>query len=253
MHVVFSFVRESSFHFISPLFSKLFFVFRPLPSGDFPPYVAKTMELFSLLAIVRRSIFYPTEKERLEFLKRMLTGACEVLISKHGLKDPQVYHQFCRFLGKLKSNYQLTELVNTDGYQKWIHLACQFSIDSFRSWQLSSSSQHYILQLWSRMVSAMPYVREEAGAGGHLLKEYVPRVVQAYVDGKLQEIDAAVKCEEGIELVGIEGEVEHPLDDPEVLETHLQVCVCGLPVNLESSLRPYVFFFFFFRFFFFNR
>jgi len=49
------------------------------------------MELFSLFAIVRRSIFYPAEKERLEFLKRMLTGACEILISKHGLADPDVY------------------------------------------------------------------------------------------------------------------------------------------------------------------
>ena len=74
------------------------------------------------------------------------------------------------------------------------------------------------------MVTAMPYVREEAGTGGHLLKEYVPRVLQAYVNGKLQEIEAAVKTQNGVVLVGIDGDVEHPLDDPEVLETHLQVC-----------------------------
>lgn len=119
----------------------------------------------------------------------------------YGLTDVLCsYHQFCRFLGKLKSNYQLTELVNTDGYKKWIQLASQFSIDSFRRWQLSSASSHYILQLWSRMVSAMPYVREEAGAGGHLLKRYVPEVFYAYVDGKLSEIEAAVKSDNGMQV-----------------------------------------------------
>ncbi len=148
------------------------------------------------------------------------------LYLSHSLSLSLRFHQFCRFLGKLKSNYQLTELVNTEGYQKWIQLASQFSIDSFRQWQLSSASSHYILQLWSRMVTAMPYVREEAGVGGHLLNEYVPRIMQAYINGKLQEIEAAVKCENGIVLVGIDGEVEHPLNDPEVLETHLAVRAC---------------------------
>lgn len=193
----------------------------PLPSGEFPQYVSKLMELMALMAIVRRSIFSP-EKERMRFLQRMIQGACEVLISRHGLKDPAVYHQFCRFLGKLKSNYQLTELVNTEGYQRWISLASQFSTESFNRWQLSASSAHYILQLWSRMVSAMPYVREDSGSGGHLLKDYVPRVITAYIKGKLHQIDAAVKFDHDIPVVGIEGEVENPLNDPEVLDTHLQ-------------------------------
>ena len=54
----------------------MFFLQRPEASGEFPKYVGQLMELFSLLAIVRRSIFYPAEKERLEFLKRsaMSTG-----------------------------------------------------------------------------------------------------------------------------------------------------------------------------------
>lgn len=193
-----------------------------LPSGDFPLYSEKMMELLALMAIVRRSIFFPAEQQRLEFLKRMLSGASDILRTQHGLSDPKVYHQFCRFLGKLKSNYQLTELVNTDGYQKWIAQASEFSIKSFNRWQLSSASSHYILQLWSRMVSAMPYVRDDTGTGGHMLKEYVPRVFQAYVNGTLQEIEAAVKIANGQTVVGIDGEVEHPLDDPDVLEIHLQ-------------------------------
>ena len=143
---------------------------RPTKPGEYPKYVANLMELMALMAIVRRSIFLP-ESERLEHLKRMLHGSSEILLTTHGLRDPRVYHQFCRFLGKLKSNYQLTELVNTNGYKKWIQLASKFSIDSFHKWQTSAASSHYILQLWSRMVSAMPYVREDTGSGGHLLKE----------------------------------------------------------------------------------
>ena len=49
------------------------------------------MELFALLAIVRRSIFQPAEAQRLEFLKRMINGACDVLMTQHGLSDPDVY------------------------------------------------------------------------------------------------------------------------------------------------------------------
>ena len=64
---------------------------RPLAGGDFPPYTADLMELFALLAIVRRSIFQPAEAQRLEFLKRMINGACDVLMTQHGLSDPDVY------------------------------------------------------------------------------------------------------------------------------------------------------------------
>ena len=170
----------------------------------------------------------------------VLFGFCHFCFGLFFRRHPHNrFHQFCRYLGKLKSNYQLTELVNTEGYQKWIQLASQFSIDSFRQWQLSSASSHYILQLWSRMVTAMPYVREEAGVGGHLLNEYVPRIMQAYINGKLQEIEAAVKCENGIVLVGIDGEVEHPLNDPEVLETHLAVRACVRACSTSAVLLQY--------------
>ena len=33
------------------------------------------------------------------------------------LSDPNNYHEFCRLLARLKSNYQLGELVTVDNYQ----------------------------------------------------------------------------------------------------------------------------------------
>ena len=38
-------------------------------------------------------------------------------ISIKELSDPNNYHEFCRLLARLKSNYQLGELVTVDNYQ----------------------------------------------------------------------------------------------------------------------------------------
>ena len=41
------------------------------------------------------------------------------------------YQNFCRLLGRLKANYQLSELVRTDGYEEWLKLAAEFAVQSF--------------------------------------------------------------------------------------------------------------------------
>lgn len=35
-----------------------------------------------------------------------------------GLSDHDNYHEFCKLLGRLKTNYQLSELVSVDNYGK---------------------------------------------------------------------------------------------------------------------------------------
>ena len=62
------------------------------------------------LASVRRSLF-SNEQERTKFLKHLVTGTLKVLRTKHGLSEHENYHEFCRLLGRLKTNYQLSELV----------------------------------------------------------------------------------------------------------------------------------------------
>ena len=64
------------------------------------------------LASVRRSLF-TGETERSAFLARLVTGTRDVLRSNQGLAEHANYHEFCRLLGRLKTNYQLSELVRS--------------------------------------------------------------------------------------------------------------------------------------------
>lgn len=62
------------------------------------------------LASVRRSLFV-TEEERMDFLTLLVGGTHDIMRSQQGLGDHVNYHEFCRLLGRLKTNYQLSELV----------------------------------------------------------------------------------------------------------------------------------------------
>ena len=58
---------------------------------------------------MRRSLF-TGEAERSAFLNRLVTGTRDILRSNQGLSEHSNYHEFCRLLGRLKTNYQLSEL-----------------------------------------------------------------------------------------------------------------------------------------------
>ena len=62
------------------------------------------------LASVRRSLF-ATEQTRSAFLNHLVTGTRDILRAQTGLQEHANYHEFCRLLGRLKTNYQLNELV----------------------------------------------------------------------------------------------------------------------------------------------
>lgn len=63
------------------------------------------------LASVRRSLF-TNESERTKFLHRLVTGTRNILQARQGLSEHDNYHEFCRLLGRLKTNFQLSELVS---------------------------------------------------------------------------------------------------------------------------------------------
>ena len=52
--------------------------------------------------------------------------------SLQGLSDPNNYHEFCRLLARLKSNYQLGELVKVDNYPQVIKLIAEFTVTSLQ-------------------------------------------------------------------------------------------------------------------------
>ncbi|KAH1005287.1 hypothetical protein HUJ04_006300 [Dendroctonus ponderosae] len=164
------------------------------------------------IASVRRSLFSNTE--RAKFLTHLVNGVTHILRNPQSLSDPANYHEFCRLLARLKTNYQLGELVMVDGYPETIQLITKFTIQSLQMWQFAPNSIHYLLSLWQKMVASVPYVK---ATEPHLLEQYAPGVTSAYVSARLES--AAVVVREGL---------EDPLDDLGMLHQQLeQLSVIG--------------------------
>jgi hypothetical protein len=71
--------------------------------------------------------------------------------------------------------------VNVDNYHEWIQLVAEFTANSLNSWQWASGSVYYLLGLWSRLVSSMPYLKGDAPS---LLDTYVPKITKAYITSR---------------------------------------------------------------------
>jgi len=191
-----------------------------------PPRSSKAMEAVILLCSIRRSLF-PTDKDRAAFLGRLMTGIRELLSNQTGLQHQDNYHQFCRLLGRLKANYQLSELVKADGYLEWLDLASKFTVQSITNWRYSTNSIHYLLALWGRLVAAVPYVRPETGARGHVqaLEKQVLTIVEAYVDSMCGSVEIVLQSD---------GALDNPLDDDGSLKEQLD----RLPVICRFQYGP---------------
>lgn len=124
------------------------------------------------IASVRRSLF--NNAERAKFLSHLVDGVKRILANPQVcsapaslsncsgfgsvgsrvfdlatccalqcLPDPNNYHEFCRLLARLKSNYQLGELVKVENYPEVIRLIANFTVTSLQvsaDWFCSESS-----------------------------------------------------------------------------------------------------------------
>ena len=193
------------------------------------------------LSSVRRSLF-SNEKERTDFLQSLMNGIERIMTMRIGLNNLQNYHEFCRLLGRLKTSYQLSELVKTANFKGWLELAANFTIMSFQSWQHCMNSIHYLLALWGRMVAAMPYLRaKEDPSDTELLRTCVLKVVESYIQTMLESVDI---------VAASDGAVEDPLDDegslkesmdrlPVIVRAHYQSICGGLCVYWEENISLY--------------
>ncbi|EDV20049.1 uncharacterized protein TRIADDRAFT_32548, partial [Trichoplax adhaerens] len=158
------------------------------------------------LASVRRSLF--NNNERPIYLNSLVQGIRSVLEKPQYLSDPSCYHEFCRLLARLKSNYQLGELVKVDNYSLVIDLIAKFTVTSVQVWQCAPNSVHYLLGLWQRFVASLPYVKSSSP---HHLNEYSPQITKAYVTSRLESVQLVIR--DGL---------EDPMEDYHVLEQQLE-------------------------------
>lgn len=72
--------------------------------------------------------------------------------------------------------------VGVQNYQDWIRLVAELTVNSLNAWHWSGSSVYYLLGLWSRLVSSMPYLK---GDSPSLLDTFVPKISRAYINSRL--------------------------------------------------------------------
>ncbi|PIM98951.1 hypothetical protein CDL12_28559 [Handroanthus impetiginosus] len=172
-----------------------------------PPISKESLECLVRLASVRRSLF-TNDAARSKFLVHLMSGTKDILRTGQGLADHDNYHEFCRLLGRFRVNYQLSELVTMEGYSDWIRLVAEFTSKSLLSWQWASSSVYYLLGLWSRLVSSVPYLKGDAPS---LLDEFVPKITEGFITSRLDSAQA-----------GLPDDIsEHPLDNVDLLQDQL--------------------------------
>lgn len=171
-----------------------------------PPRSSLALEGLVQLSSIRRSLF-ASENDRSVFLHSLMTGIKSIMQSKRGLEHIENYHEFCRLLGRLKANYQLSELVKTTGFNEWLELAGDFTIKSLQNWEYSMNSIHYLLALWGRLVAALPYLRADAAESqrqAQTLRQCVLKVVQSYIQTMLDSVDL---------VIASDGSIDDPLED----------------------------------------
>ena len=145
---------------------------------------------------------------------------------------------FCRLLGALRDVDYIGRQRKESEYKNWLMLASNFTRDAFLEAETPANSMHYLLHFWSRLVVT---ARAGGGGGGYmasghellarlvamqqeeldggdagvkkaLVHEFVPGVVDAFIAGRLASVEAAM-----------EGRIEDPLDDVEMLQSQLDL------------------------------
>lgn len=203
---------------------KLFFdvyASHPLPASKL------ALQALVLLSSIRRSVF-TNDKERSAFLECLMANIENIMTTRAGLQEPENYHEFCRLLGRLKTCYQLSELVKIANFKAFLERAGNFTIMSFQSWQHSMNSIHYLLALWGRMVAALPYLRTDSShEQAELLRGCVQQVAEAYIATMLESVEVVVQADGG---------VDDPLDD----EGSIREAMDRFPVIVRAVYSPIV-------------
>ncbi|EPB72653.1 hypothetical protein ANCCEY_08247 [Ancylostoma ceylanicum] len=140
------------------------------------------------LASVRRTLFNGSERQT--YLEHVVAGVKKVIENPDKLTEQPAFHEFCRMVSRLKTNFQLCELIKVPDYAALMRLLAQFTVESLRMMDLSANSTYFLLTFWQRMVTSVPYVRSSED---HLLNLYCPEIMTAFVESRLQNVERVVR------------------------------------------------------------
>ncbi|KAM5229747.1 exportin-7 isoform 4-T4 [Hipposideros larvatus] len=199
-----------------------------------PSFSPLVLSCLVQIASVRRSLF--NNAERAKFLSHLVDGVKRILENPQSLSDPNNYHEFCRLLARLKSNYQLGELVKVENYPDVIRLIANFTVTSLQHWEFAPNSVHYLLSLWQRLAASVPYVK---ATEPHMLETYTPEVTKAYITSRLESVHIILRdgLEDPLEDTGL---VQQQLDQLSTIGRCEYEKTCALLVQLfDQSAQSY--------------
>ncbi|EPY84526.1 Exportin-7 (Ran-binding protein 16) isoform 4-like protein [Camelus ferus] len=199
-----------------------------------PSFSPLVLSCLVQIASVRRSLF--NNAERAKFLSHLVDGVKRILENPQSLSDPNNYHEFCRLLARLKSNYQLGELVKVENYPEVIRLIANFTVTSLQHWEFAPNSVHYLLSLWQRLAASVPYVK---ATEPHMLETYTPEVTKAYITSRLESVHIILRdgLEDPLEDTGL---VQQQLDQLSTIGRCEYEKTCALLVQLfDQSAQSY--------------
>uniref|UniRef100_A0A183F2V4 Xpo1 domain-containing protein n=1 Tax=Heligmosomoides polygyrus TaxID=6339 RepID=A0A183F2V4_HELPZ len=148
----------------------------------------KILHIGVQLASVRRTLFNGSERQT--YLEHVVAGVKRVIENPEKLTEQPAFHEFCRMVSRLKTNFQLCELIKVPEYAAVMRLLAQFTVESLRMMDLSANSTYFLLTFWQRMVTSVPYVRSSED---HLLNLCCPEIMTAFVESRLQNVERVIR------------------------------------------------------------
>ncbi|KAK6045733.1 hypothetical protein COOONC_16762 [Cooperia oncophora] len=98
----------------------------------------KILHIGVQLASVRRTLFNGSERQT--YLEHVVAGVKRVIENPEKLTEQPAFHEFCRMVSRLKTNFQLCELIKVPDYAAVMRLLAQFTVESLRMMDLSATS-----------------------------------------------------------------------------------------------------------------
>jgi len=171
-------------------------LFFSIYSASPPPLSSKSLQCLSSIISIRKSLWSPQSREL--FLTHFLQAISNILQNRQGMGEIWNFHEMCKLLPSIVSNYHLSSLIALPVYQSWIQHVANFTVDSLSQKKWRVNSLYYLMQFWCLILKSNRYLSKDLASFADVL---APQIFQAFVSSRIQ-------AAEGTEGEGEEGEEE---------------------------------------------
>jgi len=164
---------------------------------------AECINALTCLSSVRRSLF-SNDENRHRFMRFIMETQMTFIVKYGGfsadsaaaggmggrLREEQVYHEFCRWLGRFKYNYSLNDLVHAQSFELWLEHIFRLTVhNKFANWETTgANSAVYLLGMWSRIAADVGQLKTTDSSGGVVSSRGGTVTQPPFASPKVQEI-----------------------------------------------------------------